>query len=340
MAKLVQIIVFLMASILMPTSLVRAHDVLLGAYYGLSGNNLPPPWKVVHLCEKYNIRRIRLDIPTVDVLTAFRGSNIDLSFSVPNDMLTDMATNKALVEEWFNTYIKPFVDDFKINYIIVGDKAVPGLDNFILPVMMSLQDLLNANYFGQVKLTTLVGYNAALVSQDPPSSGVFNPTVRENMRGILKFLAEEGSALMVSVFPHRQYKSNGGMSLNYAALKETKPVVEDGELKYSNLFDAMMDAFYAAIEKETIGEVTLVVGETGWPTCGDNHEIETLDIAKQYNNKFKSHISSGKGTPRKPNVYLEGFIQSLFNENQKPEGESQCFGVFDVNMNPIYSLFW
>lgn len=142
----------------MPTSLVRAHDVLLGAYYGLSGNNLPPPWKVVHLCEKYNIRRIRLDIPTVDVLTAFRGSNIDLSFSVPNDMLTDMATNKALVEEWFNTYIKPFVDDFKINYIIVGDKAVPGLDNFILPVMMSLQDLLNANYFGQVKLTTLVGY--------------------------------------------------------------------------------------------------------------------------------------------------------------------------------------
>ena len=157
MAKVVQI-VFLMASILMAATVVGAYDILLGAYYGLVGDNLPPPWKVVQLCEQYNIRRVRLDVPDVDVLTAFRGGAIDVSFGIPNNMLTDLANNKGLVEEWFNTYVKTFVDDFRINYIIVGDKAIPSHANFILPIMMSLQDLLNANYLGQVKLTTLVGY--------------------------------------------------------------------------------------------------------------------------------------------------------------------------------------
>ncbi|XP_038880473.1 probable glucan endo-1,3-beta-glucosidase BG5 [Benincasa hispida] len=336
MAKLAQII-FLMASIIMAATIVRAYNVLLGVCLGLSGDNLPPPWKMVQLCKKYSIRRIRLDEPNIDVLNAFRGAEIDLSFGIPNDMLTDMATNKALVEEWFNTYIKPFVNEFKINYVIVGDKAIPGLDICILPVMMSFQDLLNANYIGQVKLTTLVGYNAALAYKDPPSSGAFHPTISENMRGILKFLSEEGSPLMVSVFPYRKYMFDGGISLNYAIFNETEPVVRDGELNYYNLFDAMVEAVYAAIDKEAVGDVTVVVGETGWPTCGSDDDA-TPAIAEEYNKKFVSHICSGKGTPRKPNVFLEGFIQSIFNEDEKPQGDSQCYGMFDINMNPIYSL--
>lgn len=334
MAKLAQIVF----SIIMVVTVVEAYDVFFGIYYGLNGDKLPPPWKVVQLCEKYNIRRIRLDEPNIDVLNAFRGTGIDVSFSIPNDRLTDMATNKALVEEWFNTYIKPFIGDFKINYIIVGDKAIPGLDNCILPVMMSLQDLLNAHYLGQVKITTLVGYQGALATKDPPSSGAFHETVSENLRGILQFLVEEGSPLMVSVFPYRKYKFDGGVSLNYAIFNETKPVVRDGELNYYNLFDAMVDAFYAAIDKEKVGDVTIAVGETGWPTCGNDH-TSTKAIAEEYNKKFVTHICSGKGTPRKPNVFLEGFIQSIFNEDEKPDGESQCYGMFDVDMNPSYSLF-
>lgn len=155
MAKLFHM-AFLMAATM--ATVVGAYDVLLGTYYGLDGDNLPPPWKVVQLCKKYYIRRVRLYEPNIDVLNAFRGSEIDLSFGIPNNLLTNMATNKSVVEEWFNTFIKPYINDFKINYIIVGDKAIPGLDGSILPVMMFLQDLLNTHFLGQVKLTTLVGY--------------------------------------------------------------------------------------------------------------------------------------------------------------------------------------
>ncbi|XP_022968751.1 probable glucan endo-1,3-beta-glucosidase BG4 [Cucurbita maxima] len=315
--------------------IVGAYDVLLGAYYGLLGDNLSSPASVVQLCRKYNISRVRLEVSNIDVIEAFRGTEIDLSLGVPNDMLPNMATNKTLVEEWFNTYVEPYVNDYIINYIVVGDKAIPGLDDNILPVMKSLQDLLNAHYFGEAKLTTLVGFNALAVT-NPPSSGAFNPAIVENMRGILEFLRGEGSPLMVSVYTYDQYVYGGNRSLGYATLSEQNSLVRDGMLSYNNLFDEMVDAFYAAIDKENVGDVAIVIGETGWPTCG-NYNATTPLLAAEYNRNFKSHISSGKGTPRKENIYIEGFIRSIFNENQKPEGESRCYGMFNVDSTPIYS---
>ncbi|KAG6590491.1 putative glucan endo-1,3-beta-glucosidase BG5, partial [Cucurbita argyrosperma subsp. sororia] len=313
------------------SSVVGAYVVLLGAYYG---DNLPSPSLVVQLYLKYNISRVRLKVPSLDILEAFRGIEIGISFGVPNDMLPNMATNKTLVEVWFNTYIVPYVDDYTINYIVVGDKAIPGLDGNILPVMKSLQDLLNAHYLGRVKLTTLVGFKSLAVT-NPPSSGAFYPTIVENMRGILKFLGRQGSPLMVSLNTYNRYVYGGNISLGYATLSEQNSTVHDGMLSYNNLFDEMVDAFYAAIDKANVRDVGIVVGETGWPTCGNNNATTPL-LASEYNRNFKSHISSGKGTPKKKNIYIEGFIRSIFNENEKSR-ESQCYGMFNVDSTPIYS---
>jgi exo-beta-1,3-glucanase (GH17 family) len=46
-------------------------------------------------------------------------------------------------------------------------------------------------------------------------------------------------------------------------------VFTDGDLEYYNLFDAMVDAFVAAMVRVVQQEdVKLVVAETGWPTAG------------------------------------------------------------------------
>ncbi|XP_038880475.1 glucan endo-1,3-beta-glucosidase-like [Benincasa hispida] len=134
MAKLFHMIVLFMAAM---SSIVKPYDVLLHAYHGLAGNNLQEPWQVVQLCLKYNIRRVRLYEPNLDVIEAFRGMGIDLPFSEPNSLITNMAPNDSAMGERFNIYIDPFIGDFIINYIIVGDEAIPGLDNDILPVMKS-----------------------------------------------------------------------------------------------------------------------------------------------------------------------------------------------------------
>ena len=133
-------------------------------------------------------------------------------------MITNQATNDTTVEEWFVKYVVPFIDEFTINYIVVGDKVIPGLNDNILPVMKSLQNLLNSRYLGQVKITTMVGL-AALGVQTPPSSGAFDPNVLENMKGILQFLWGQGSPLMLSLYPHYAYaytRYTNNISLGYA----------------------------------------------------------------------------------------------------------------------------
>lgn len=49
-----------------------------------------------------------------------------------------------------------------------------------------------------------------------------------------------------------------------------KPVLIDGNYEYYNLFDAMVDAFVAAMARAVGKEdVKIVVSETGWPTKGN-----------------------------------------------------------------------
>ncbi|TYK10034.1 putative glucan endo-1,3-beta-glucosidase BG4 [Cucumis melo var. makuwa] len=228
----------------------------------------------------------------------------------------------------------PFINDLTINYIVVGDNAIPGLEDYILPVMKSLQDLLNRHYLGQVKITTMVGLTALGV-QTPPSTGVFDPNIFESMRGILHFLRGQGSPLMLSLYPYQAYAYSGytnNITLGYATFtsqtEQNSSIRIDGDLTY-NIFDEMVDAFYAAIDKANVGNVAIAIGETGWPTNGNYAANPSLALT--YNKKFKNHITSGKGTPMKPNIYIEGFIRSLFNENEKPEGESRFYGMFNVD---------
>ncbi|KAG7024022.1 putative glucan endo-1,3-beta-glucosidase BG4, partial [Cucurbita argyrosperma subsp. argyrosperma] len=212
--------------------------------------------------------------------------------------------------------------------------SVVGAYVVLLGAYYGLEDLLNAHYLGRVKLTTLVGFKSLAVT-NPPSSGAFYPTIVENMRGILKFLGRQGSPLMVSLNMYNRYVYGGNISLGYATLSEQNSSVHDGMLSYNNLFDEMVDAFYVAIDKANVRDVGIVVGETGWPACGNNNATSPL-LASKYNRNFKSHISSSKGTPKKKNIYIEGFIGSIFNEKEK-SGESHCYGMFNVDSTPIYS---
>ncbi|KAL0558550.1 hypothetical protein IC582_003127 [Cucumis melo] len=208
--------------------------------------------------------------------------------------------------------------------------------------MKSLQDLLNRHYLGQVKITTMVGLTALGV-QTPPSTGVFDPNIFESMRGILHFLRGQGSPLMLSLYPYQAYAYSGytnNITLGYATFtsqtEQNSSIRIDGDLTYNNIFDEMVDAFYAAIDKANVGNVAIAIGETGWPTNGNYAANPSLALT--YNKKFKNHITSGKGTPMKPNIYIEGFIRSLFNENEKPEGESRFYGMFNVDSTrPSYS---
>nr|XP_011470775.1 PREDICTED: glucan endo-1,3-beta-glucosidase, basic isoform-like [Fragaria vesca subsp. vesca] len=102
------------------------------------------------------------------------------------------------------------------------------------------------------KVTTFVP-STALRSSYPPSSGDFTQEASSVMPDLLKFLASTLSPLR---------------SMSYAQFTSDKPVIQNGNLKYYCLFDAIVDAFLAAMAKANNGHVRVLVSESEINTDG------------------------------------------------------------------------
>ncbi|KAL2501786.1 beta-1 [Forsythia ovata] len=100
------------------------------------------------------------------------------------------------------------------------------------------------------------------------------------------------------------------ISLGYALFTSPSTVVKDENYEYQNLFDAMVDATHAALEKTGETNVEIAVLESGWPSVGET--ATTLENARIYNSILIKHVE--KGTPGRP---VESYIFYLIDENQK-----------------------
>ena len=173
----------------------------------------------------------------------------------------------------------------------------------------------------------------------PPSAGAFSTTAIGPLKDITQVLGTSGAPLLLNAYPYFAYASNPQqISLDYALFKSTAPVVVDGNLKYFNLFDTMVDSFYSALEKIGAEGVRIDISETGWPSKG-NDPFTSVDNAATYNKKFVEHVRSGAGTPKRPNVKYDGVLFEMFNEDLKTAGVEQNFGMFYPNMHPVYPLW-
>uniref|UniRef100_A0A0V0HJH8 Putative ovule protein n=1 Tax=Solanum chacoense TaxID=4108 RepID=A0A0V0HJH8_SOLCH len=187
-----------------------------------------------------------------------------------------------------------------------------------------------------IPVTTTVSLQV-LGTSYPPSNGSFSEDSIQFLQPIAQFLATKQYPLLADVYPYFAYASNPDqIQLDYALIKNTGVIVVDGDLRYNNLFDAMVDALYAALEKVGQPGLDVVVSETGWPSGGDVYA--TIENAQTYVNNLIAHVASGKGTPRKPGKVVETYIFALFNENQKPVGTEQNFGLFYPNMTEVYHV--
>ncbi|XP_028751469.1 probable glucan endo-1,3-beta-glucosidase BG5 [Neltuma alba] len=314
-------------------------SIAVGVNYGRLGDNLPPPAEVVKMFQKNGITEMRLFDPDIAVLEALRNTHIGLTLGIRNEDLPAMAASMEPVNTWFKTYVEPYLDDVDFAYIAVGNELVPGdLANYVLPVMQNFQTLLDAQNLNGISMTTCVA-TTVLGTSFPPSQSVFSDQSREVMTGILGFLSAQGSPLLINLYPYFAYASDPkNIRLDYAQLSATDIVVQDGSLGYSNMLDAMIDAFFWATEKVGFADVDVVVSESGWPSDG-NGELTTISMAATYNQNFVRRIASLTGTPKRPNKFIEGFVFAMFNENLKPPGVEQHFGLYYPDMRPVYPVF-
>lgn len=71
------------------------------------------------------------------------------------------------------------------------------------------------------------------------------------MKPLLTFFWQIGSPFYINAYPFLAYKSDSKeIDLNYAIFEHTKGIYDPKtKLHYDNMFDAMVDASYAALEK-------------------------------------------------------------------------------------------
>ncbi|GAB4851676.1 hypothetical protein Ancab_031079 [Ancistrocladus abbreviatus] len=310
----------------------------VGTCYGMQGNNLPSFQQVIAQYHQNNIQRMRIYYPVPGLLRALGGSNIELMLGIPNDSLQSIASSQANANSWVQNNVKNY-PNVKFRYIVVGNEIRPNngasrYAQFLLPAMQNIQNAIKQFGLGnQIKVSSSFDLGI-VVNTFPPSNGQFNPGIRSFIDPIIRFLVNNRAPLLMNVYPYFSYASNPQISLPYATFTSPGITVHDGQNGYQNLFDALVDSVYAALEKVGAGSVEIVVSETGWPTAGG--KSTTIDNARTYNNNLIQHVK--RGTPRRPGKSLETYIFDMYDENLKSPGLEQNWGLFRNNGIPKYPV--
>ncbi|KAL7616978.1 hypothetical protein Lser_V15G01901 [Lactuca serriola] len=311
----------------------------VGVCYGRNGDGLPSQQDAVNLYRSNGITRMRIYDPDQATLQALKGTNIELMIGVPNDALQSL-NDQGAANTWVRNNIQNY-PDVRFKYIAVGNEVDPNNGNsqyvnFVLQAMRNVQNAINAaGLQNQIKVSTAT-YTGLLGVSYPPSDGAFNDNVRGFIQPIIGFLTENNSPMLANIYP---FFSDPNSNLPYALFTAPGTVVTDNNngLQYSNLFDAILDAHYAAQARLGGGNVEIVVSESGWATAGK--DVATTENARTYNTNLIRHVSGTTGTPLKPGRSIETYLFAMFDENRKPGEESEKhFGIFSPNQQPKYPL--
>ncbi|KAK1319141.1 Glucan endo-1,3-beta-glucosidase [Acorus calamus] len=308
----------------------------IGVCYGTLGDDLPPPSEVVNLYKSNNFGFLRLYAPDRAALDALRGSGIGVLLGTANEDLPRLASSKAAAADWVQTNVRAYWPDVKFRHIAVGNEVIPGESaQYVLGAMWNVYDALGDDLRGVIKVSTSVSMGVTKNTY-PPSHGEFSDNSVAYMGPIARFLATTKAPLLLNVYPYFSYIGNPkDISLNYATFTSPSTVVTDGSLSYQNIFDAMVDSVYWALEKFGAANVPIVVSETGWPS--DGNWAANIDNARTYNSNLVKQVTNG--TPKRPGL-LETYIFAMFNENLKPGDATESTSGCSIQTSSPFIRFY
>ncbi|XP_031377811.1 glucan endo-1,3-beta-glucosidase 14 [Punica granatum] len=325
---------------------VQAFTGTYGVNYGRIADNIPPPSNVVTLLKAAKIKNIRIYDADHSVLTAFKGSGIEIVIGVGNEFLKDMSVGEDGAMNWIKENVEPFLPGTQIRGIAVGNEILGSTDvelwEALLPAAKNIYSALDRlDLTDKIQVQTAHS-EAVFGSSYPPSAGAFREDVLPYMKPLLQFFSQIGSPFYINAYPFLAYKSDPShIDINYALFRSNSGTYDaKTNLHYDNMFDAMVDAAYAALEKAGFAKMEVIVSETGWASKGDPDEAgATVKNARTYNYNLRKRLLKKKGTPYRPKISAKAYVFALFNENLKPGPTSERnFGLFKADGSISYNI--
>ncbi|KAL8150761.1 hypothetical protein V2J09_020569 [Rumex salicifolius] len=340
---------FRVALLLLALSVACADEkAFIGVNIGTDLSDMPSPTEVVSLLKAQNIKHVRLFDADRAMLLALANTGIEVIVSVPNDQLLGIGQSNTTAANWVARNIVTHVPSTNITAIAVGSEVLTTIPN-AAPILVTAMQFIHSalvasNLDSKIKVSTPHA-SSIILDSFPPSQAFFNRTWDPTMVPLLKFLQSSKSYLMLNVYPYYNYmQANSVIPLDYALFRPLPPNKEAVDantlLHYTNVFDAVVDAAYFAMNYLNITNVPVVVTESGWPSKGDSTEPDaTVENANTYNSNLIRHVLNKTGTPKHPNTTVNTYIYELYNEDERPGPVSEKnWGLFDANGVPVYML--
>lgn len=325
-------------------ALFAESESFIGINYGQIADNLPAPEATAKLLQSTSIEKVRLYGSDPVIIKALANTGVGIMIGVANGDIPPMASDPNFAKGWLSSKVLPFYPASKIIVINVGNEVMLSNDQNLmtnlLPAMQNLQNALNeASIGGKIKVST-VHAMAVLKQSEPPSSGSFDPSITDLLKGLLEFNKATGSPFAVNPYPYFAYQSDPRPdTLAFCLFQPNSGRFDAGtNIKYTSMFDAQVDAVRSALNALGFKEVEIVIAETGWPYKGDSNEVgPSIENAKAYNGNLISHLRSMVGTPLMPGISVDTYLFALYDENLKPGPTSErSFGLFKPDLTMTY----
>ncbi|CAH9056493.1 unnamed protein product [Cuscuta epithymum] len=313
-----------------------AMEGTYGVNYGRISDNIPAPEQVATLLRENKIKNIRLYDADHSVLKAFNGSGVRIIIGLPNEFVTDMSASQDKAIQWVKDNVEPFFPSTKIVGIAVGNEILGGGDmqlwQALAPAVKNVYSALQSLHLAKSIEVSSPHSEAVFETTYPPSDGAFKESLLPFLKPLLQFFSRTRSPFYINAYPFLAYKNDPDhINLKYALFESNSGIYDDkNKLHYYNMFDAMVDASYIALEKLGYPKMEVIVSETGWASQGDGNEAGAdAKNAMIYNNNLRKRLLKKKGTPYRPKTAVKAYIFALFNENLKPGPTSERnFGLF------------
>ncbi|KAB2061302.1 hypothetical protein ES319_A10G077400v1 [Gossypium barbadense] len=317
-----------------------------GVNYGRIANNLPQPESVVTLLKAAKINHIRIYDADHGVLQAFKRSGIEIIIGLPNEYLKEISIGEDRAMNWVQENVQSFLPDTRIRGIAVGNEILGGTTIELWEVLLpAAKNVYSALYRLGLQHTVEVSSphsEAVFANSFPPSACIFRPDVAPFMKPLLEFFSQIGSPFYINAYPFLAYKNDPQhIDINYALFKDNRGIYDaKTKLHYDNMFEAQVDAAYAALDKAGFSKMQVIVSETGWASRGDPDEAgANVKNARTYNRNLRKLLAKKKGTPFRPKMVIKAYVFALFNENLKPGPTSERnFGLFKPDGSISYDV--
>lgn len=233
---------------------------------------------------------------------------------------------------------------FSTRYVAVGNEPFlttfnGSFEGITLPALQNIQAaLIKAGLSSRVKVTVPLNGDVYTSSTNIPSQGDFRADIHDLMVQIVKFLNDNGSPFTVNIYPFISLYDSPSFPVDYAFFNGFSSPIDDNGRIYQDMFTANYDTLVWTLQKNGFGNLSIIVGEIGWPTDGDKNA--NIQYAQRFNQGFMSRYLAGQGTPMRSGP-LDAYLFSLIDEDAKsiqPGNFERHWGLFYFDGTPKYQL--